>query len=119
MTKRELEGQLRRVHPYRSRRRRRRRAMAPAKRQMQAVLGVLFGIGLVALLGALQLVTQVPASATTGHTVAWGRSHTMVTGQSHTTHRVSLFPEHKRPYNPKYDPRSKRAQKRRRHMFWH
>ena len=114
MTKRELEGQLRRVHPHRARSRRRRRAMAPARRQMGAVLGILFGLGLVALLGAAQMMTQSPGSIAAGQTAAWGRTHkSIVTSGRHDTSGASLFPKRKRAYNPHYDPRSRRAQQRR------
>ena len=119
MTKREVERQLRGVHSYRDRSRRRRRAMAPAKHRMQAILGLLFGVGLVALLAAVQLATQGPASATTGHMISWGQSHkSAVATAHHTAKRESFFPKRKRPYNPRYDPRSRRAEKRRRAMFW-
>lgn len=121
MIKRELEGQLRRVHPYRARSRRRRRAMAPAKRRMQAVLGILFGLGLVALLGAVQLATQGSASMAAGQRAAWGRTHKSASAAAsrHTSSRTSFFPKRKRAYNPHHDPRTRRAEQRRRAMFWH
>ncbi len=120
MTKRELEGQLRRVHPHRARSRRRRRAMAPARRKIGAVFGILFGLGLVVLLGAVQMMTQDPASIAGGQAAAWGRTHKSVVGSGrHAPSRVSLFPKRKRAYNPHYDPRSRRAQQRRRAVLGH
>jgi len=86
---------------------------------MGAVFGILFGLGLVALLGAVQLMTQSPASVAAGQ-AAWGRTHkSAVAGGKHTSTRVSLFPKRKRPYNPHYDPRSRRAQQRRRAVLGH
>ena len=120
MTRGEVERQLRRVHPYRARARRRRRAMAPARRRVEAVLGLLMAVGLLVLLAVFQLVAQGPPNVTAGQSAAWGQSHkrALVTATDHTSHRrSSLFPERKRPYNPHYDPRSRRAQKARRHMF--
>ena len=94
--------------------------MAPAKRQIEAVIGLLFALGLVALLGAFQMVTQDPASIAGRQTAVWGRSHkSAVAGARHTSSRASLFPKRKRAYNPRYDPRSRRAAQRHRAMFGH
>jgi hypothetical protein len=85
---------------------------------MHAVLGIMFGIGLVALLGAVHLATQDQATVTGGLNAAWGRSHSSGSdGESYSSDHASLIPKRKRNYNPFYDPRSRRAAKVRRAML--
>jgi hypothetical protein len=120
MTSRELERQLRSVHPYRERSRRQRRALARTRQQVRMLVGVILGLGVVALLGAVQLLSEDLPDVAGGQAAAWGRLHTGSFGGDGTgaTRGGSLFPERKRSYNPLYDPRSRRAEKVRREMFW-
>lgn len=66
LTRREVEGELRGLHPFRTSVRNRRAERERARRFARGVLGVLFGVGLVALLGAVNLLRVTPADYATG-----------------------------------------------------
>jgi hypothetical protein len=119
MTKRELERQLRDVHPYREHSRRQRQSLERTRRQIRALVGVLFGLGLVALLGAVHLATELRPEVAGGQVASWGRVHDGGSDdETGASERVSLFSRSKRaPYNPHYDPRSRRAAKVRQELF--
>jgi hypothetical protein len=118
MTQRELERQLRTVHPYRERSRRRRQALVRTKRTVATVMGVMFGLGLVATLAAFHMASQDRPALVGGQTAAWGRTHAGGTSEVASETASLIFQAPQRPYNPLHDPRQPSAERWRRAYFW-
>ena len=107
LTRREVEGELRSLHPFRTSVRNRRAERERARRFARGVLGVLLGIGLVALLGAVNLLRATRADYATGGSSTlradeWGSS-----GSQAPRRTLSLFFTGRRTWHPN-DPRGRR-----------
>jgi hypothetical protein len=106
LTRREVEGELRSLHPFRMSVRNRRAERERARRFARGVLGVLLGVGLVALLGAVNLLRTAPADYATGGTSSHGGE--WVSSAPQASRRVlSLFFTGRRTWHPD-DPRGHR-----------
>jgi hypothetical protein len=109
LTRREVEGELRSLHPFRTSVRNRRAERERARRFVRGVLGVLFGVGLVALLGAVNLLRATPADYATGHSSSRG-GESVGSGSQTPRRALSLFFTSRRTWHPN-DPRSRRRHK--------
>jgi hypothetical protein len=107
LTRREVEGELRSLG-FRASARERRAEREKARRFAQCVIGALFGVVLLALLGAVNLVTNAgPPDLAFGHS-SYSRGSEWVGGSTQgTTHRtLSLFFNGRRTRHPN-DPRNR------------
>jgi hypothetical protein len=109
LTRWEVEGQLRSLHPRQQHARRVRRTHVRARRRARVTIGVLLGIGLIAAMGAAWTrAASVPAVATLQDS-EWGAEHV---GSYHTRARPPLFPTAKRPRWDSYAARAQAARDR-------
>jgi len=108
LTRREVEGELRSLG-FRASARQRRAERERALRFVRGVAGVMFGAGLLALLGAVNLLHSAPSDLAFGHTSA-ARGSEWVGGsmQGSSSRRAisSLFFTSRRTWHPN-DPRSR------------
>jgi hypothetical protein len=106
LTRREVEGELRSLG-FRASARQRRADRDRARRFAQGVAGVLFGIGLLALLGAVNLVSSAPGAIASGRASNEHASEWVSGGvQSAPRRALSLFFTSRRTWHPD-DPRGK------------
>jgi hypothetical protein len=106
LTRREVEGQLRSLHPLQQRARRARRAGWRARHRLRVTVGIALGIGLAATLEIARMrAASVPSVATLQDT-EWGEAHV---GSYHTQPRAPLFPTLKRPRWDSYGARGRAA----------
>jgi hypothetical protein len=108
LTRREVEGELRSLG-FRATARQRRAERERALRFVRGALGVLLGVGLLALLGAVNLLQSTPSDLAFGHSSS-GQGSAWVSGssQASSSHRpLSLFFTSRRTWHPN-DPRSHR-----------
>ena len=104
LTRREVEGELRSLG-FRASARNRRAERERARRFARSVLGVLFGVSLLALLGAVNLLRTTPSGLASGHSNAHGSE--WVGGSTQSPRRaLSLFFSGRRTWHPN-DPRSR------------
>lgn len=105
LTRREVEGELRSLG-FRASARQRRAERERARRFAQCVVGALFGFVLLALLGAVNLVTTTPSDLAFGHSSSRGAEWVggSTQGSSHRT--LSLFFNGRRTRHPN-DPRNR------------
>jgi len=104
LTRREVEGELRSLG-FRASARQRRAERERARRFALGVIGVIFGIGLLALLGAVNLISTTPSDLAFGHSNAHGSE--WVGGSTQSPRRsLSLFFTGRRTWHPN-DPRSR------------
>jgi hypothetical protein len=102
LTRREVEGELRSLG-FRASARQRRVEREKARRFAQVVLGVMLGVGLLALLGAVNLISTTPSDLAFGHSSSHGSE--WVGGGTQSPHRsLSLFFTGRRTWHPN-DPR--------------
>jgi hypothetical protein len=105
LTRREVEGELRSLG-FRASARQRRAERERARRFARGVIGVIFGIGLLALLGAVNLISTTPSDLAFGHSNANGSE--WVGGSTQSPRRsLSLFFTGRRTRHPD-DPRNRR-----------
>lgn len=106
LTRREVEGELRSLG-FRASARQRRAEREKAKRFAQGLLGVIFGVALLALLGAVNLLPATRGDIAGGRSTNRGASE-WVTGSSQSHRRSeSLFFTGRRTRHPD-DPRNRR-----------
>lgn len=106
LTRREVEGELRSLHPFRMSVRHRRAERERARRFARGVLGVLLGVGLVALLGAVNLLRTMPADYASGGSRSSADEWTSSVPQA-PRRALSLFFTGRRTWHPD-DPRGRR-----------
>lgn len=106
LTRREVEGELRSLS-FRAAARQRRAEREKAKRFAQCVLGAVFGVTLLAMLGAVNLLHSTPGDIATGRS-GNGVGSEWVTGSSQPSRRTSssLFFTGRRTRHPD-DPRNR------------
>ncbi len=106
LTRREVEGELRNLG-FRATARRRRAERERALRFLRGLAGVVFGVILLALLGAVNLLHSSPSDLAFGHSNA--RASEWVDGgaQASSHHATSLFFTSRRTWHPN-DPRAHR-----------
>ena len=106
LTRREVEGELRSLS-FRAAARQRRAEREKAKRFAQCVLGAVFGVTLLAMLGAVNLLHSTPGDIATGRS-GNGVGNEWVTGSSQPSRRASssLFFTGRRTHHPD-DPRNR------------
>jgi hypothetical protein len=93
LTRWEVEGALRNLHPMRQETRRVRRSRSRARRRVRVTVAVLLGIGLLAALGASRVRSSwIPGVATLQDT-EWPQDHV---GSYRQPARPPLFPPSKR-----------------------
>jgi hypothetical protein len=112
LTRREVEGELRSLG-FRASARARRAERERALRFARAVVGAMFGLALVALLGAVNWIETVPSDVAShrshrGGASEWVRSH----GSSQPARATSLFFTGRRTMHPD-DPRGRSRDRRR------
>ena len=106
LTRREVEGELRSLG-FRASARQRRAEREKAKRFAQGVLGVIFGVTLLALLGAVNLLHTMPGEIATGRSGGRAGASEWVSGNSGSQRRnASLFFTGRRTRHPD-DPRGR------------
>lgn len=111
LTRREVEGELRSLHPFRTSVRNRRAERERARRFARGVLGVLLGVGLVALLGAVNLLRATPADYATGNSSSRPGGDWVSGGSQAPRRTLSLFFSGRRTWHPD-DPRGRRHNRR-------
>jgi len=107
LTRREVEGELRSLG-FRASARQRRAERERALRFVRGVAGVMFGAGLLALLGAVNMLHSSPSDLAFGHT-SGARGSEWVGGstQGSSRHAISsLFFTNRRTWHPN-DPRGR------------
>jgi hypothetical protein len=105
LTRREVEGELRSLG-FRASARERRAEREKAKRFAQGVLGVIFGVTLLVMLGAVNLLHTRPSDVATGRSSHRGASE-WVSGNAQPQRRTdSLFFTGRRTRHPD-DPRGR------------
>lgn len=110
LTRREVEGELRSLG-FRASARDRRAERERARRFAGSVLGVLFGVSLLALLGAVSLRRTTPSGLAFGRSSA--RASEWVSGGTQAPRRaLSLFFSGRRTRHPD-DPRGRNRDRRR------
>ena len=92
LTRWEVEGGLRSLHPMRQDTRRVRRAHTKTRRRARITVGVLLGIGLVTALGAVRVISEWETPAASLQDTEWGEEH-VGTYRAHA--RPPLFPPSK------------------------
>lgn len=110
LTRREVEGELRSLG-FRASARQRRAERERALRFARAVVGALFGLALIALLGAVNLIEPGP-SGIASHRSPRSSASEWVSGGSGSTRAPSLFFTGRRTRHPD-DPRGRRGDRRR------
>jgi hypothetical protein len=104
LTRREVEGELRSLG-FRASARNRRAEREKVRRFAQVVIGVMLGVGLLALLGAVNLISTTPSDLASGHSNAHGSE--WVSGGTQSPRRsLSLFFTGRRTWHPN-DPRGR------------
>lgn len=104
LTRREVEGELRSLG-FRASARQRRAEREKAKRFAQGVLGVIFGVTLLALLGAVNLLHTRPGEVATGRS-SKGVASEWVSDSQPQRRNASLFFNGRRTRHPD-DPRNR------------
>lgn len=108
LTRREVEGELRSLG-FRASARQRRAERERALRFARGVAGFFFGVGLLVLLGAVNLLQSPPSDLAFGHTNAHGSEWVGGSTQSSSSRRsLSLFFTGRRTWHPN-DPRGHRG----------
>jgi hypothetical protein len=102
LTRREVEGELRSLHPFRTSMRNRRVERERARRFARGVLGVLLGMGLVGLLGAVNLLRATPVDYATGAASSLAADEWVSSGSGGAKRTMSLFFTGRRTWGPKY-----------------
>lgn len=105
LTRREVEGELRSLG-FRASARQRRAEREKAKRFVQGVLGVIFGVSLLALLGAVNLLQTTPGELATGHSTKRAASEWVGGSTAPQRRAASLFFNGRRTRHPD-DPRGR------------
>lgn len=100
LTRREVEGELRSLTPFRASIRNRRAEREQARRFARGVAGVLLGVGLVALLGAVNFLRAMPADYATGVSSSRGANSWVSSGGPGTKRATSLFFTSRRTWGP-------------------
>ncbi len=111
LTRREVEGELRSLG-FRASARQRRAERERARRFARAVLGALFGIGLVALLGAVNLLRVTPPGLASGRSSTRSSSEWVSEGSQAPRRTLSLFFNGRRTRHPS-DPRGHNRERHR------
>lgn len=93
LTRREVEGQLRSLHPMRQNAQRVRRAHWKTRRRARVTVAVLLGIGLVTALGIARVRSAWETPVATMQDSEWGADHV---GSYRSQAREPLFPTAKR-----------------------
>lgn len=93
LTRREVEGQLRNLHPLQQRARRVRRTRWRTRRRMRVVVGVSLAIGLVSAIGITRLRAAAVPRVATLQDSEWGEAYV---SDYHAQARPPLFPTRKR-----------------------
>ena len=75
LTRREIEGELRGVYPWREDLHRRRQALSSTRRRLRITLIVVVGLGMVVSLSAVTLRPSTPAPGFVRQWAAWGVEH--------------------------------------------
>jgi hypothetical protein len=93
LTRWEVEGQLRNLHPMRQNAQRTRRELTKARRRARITVAVLLGLGLLGAWGAVRGRSDFIAPVSTIQGALWGGDHV---GSYQTREREPLFPPAKR-----------------------
>jgi hypothetical protein len=101
LTRREVEGELRSLMPFRTSMRYRRAERERARRFARGVVGVLLGVGLVALLGAVNFLRAMPVDYATGVSSSRGGDAWVSGGGSAVKRTTSLFFTGRRTWGPR------------------
>jgi hypothetical protein len=109
LTRREVEGHLRSLHPAQQRARRVRRARQRVRHRLHVVVGMAFGIGLAAALVVVRMRSASVPSVATLQDSEWGETHG---GSYDVQPRAPLFPTLKRPRWDSYAGRQRAARDR-------
>jgi hypothetical protein len=110
LTRGEVEGELRSLG-FRASARQRRAEREKALRFARGLLGVLFGVALLAMLGAVNLISTAPSDLASGHSRS--RGNEWVSSGAHAPRRsLSLFFTGRRTWHPN-DPRGRKGDRRR------
>jgi hypothetical protein len=105
LTRREIEGQLRTLHPHQRQARSRRFASMKARRYVRIALGVLLGLSMVAALGAVRGGSAPRPAVAIRQFPVWGAE----TVRSYRPSETSLFPSVKRDRGNSYSARARVA----------
>jgi ferric-dicitrate binding protein FerR (iron transport regulator) len=100
LTRREVEGELRSLHPFRTSVRNRRAERERARRFAGGVAGVLLGAGLVALLSAVNFLRAEPTDYATGVSSSRAADEWVSSGSS-VSRSTSLFFTSRRTWGPR------------------
>jgi hypothetical protein len=111
LTRREVEGELRSLG-FRASARQRRAERERALRFARAVVGAMFGLGLVALLGAVNLIESGPSGMASHRSHGSSASEWVRSGSSPPARARSLFFTGRRTMHPD-DPRGRSRDRRR------
>jgi hypothetical protein len=101
LTRREVEGELRSLHPFRTSVRNRRAERERARRFARGVVGVLLGMGLVALLSAVNFLRADPADYATGFSSSRAADEWVGGGSQPSKRSTSLFFTGRRTWGPR------------------
>lgn len=110
LTRLEVEGELRNLG-FRATARHRRAEREKARRFVQGVLGVLFGLLLLVLIGAVNLIHTTPAEYASGRSGRGIASEWVTSGPPSARRAPSLFFTGRRTRHPD-DPRNRRGGRR-------
>lgn len=106
LTRREVEGQLRSLHPMRQESRRRQRALSYRRRYAQIALAVLLGLGMLGALGASRVRSTPGPLFGPRQSATWGSEHV---GSVRARSLDPIFPSIKRRGWGTYNARSREA----------
>lgn len=105
LTRSEIEGQLRTLHPQRQEARRRRFASWKARRYVRIAIGVLLGVSMVVALGAVRVGSTPQPRVAIRQWAVWGAEHV----RAYRPEIAPLIPSAKRDRGNSYSYRARVA----------